>query len=210
MRMRAFAWASVLATLTASQADAQSSVITDVIGQTAAGMSGSQSDDCFNGHDFPKEGEIRNGRERSEGAMQKYLALARTGVSLTPAFVKEVAARHWIRDGSSGPVEQASDPWAARIARLEPTDFRAGNQKTSYRAIWKAYAADGSTIGLYEAFVHRTRNGASFIDLSLHSSNAPQPAAGEPFCSYPGDIEKWREAKAKRDAEKAARRAARD
>ena len=148
--------------------------------------------------------------ERSKAAIQNYLTLARSGESLIPMFVKETAARHWTKDGSSMAVETARDPWAAQVTRLQMADFRAGNQKTSYRVVWKAFAADGTHIGSYEAFLHRTRNGASLIDLSLYSSDAAtQPSASKPFCSYPGDIEQWQEAKAKRDAEKAAKREAR-
>ena len=45
-------------------------------------------------------------------------------------------------------------------------------------------------------------------ELHLYSAtNAVQPEPLKPYCQVPGDVEKWQEAKAKREAEKAAKAA---
>lgn len=210
--MNKIAFGAALVALCSSPAPAQYAGIHDVIGQMFLHQqSNGLPDSCFDGRDWPKESEIANGRVRAEEAFNVYLSMARSGKSLEPSFIKEKQIRAWRHDGVAQNVDVARDPLTAQIGRTELADLRMGNGKTSYRGVWRTYAADGTYIGSYEAFLHRTRNSARIIRLDVYSATAGgQPGPGAPFCSEPGDIERWREAKKARDTEEAARRAAKE
>jgi len=193
----------------ASSALAQPTAVDNVISQFYINQNNGLPDSCFDGRHPPKQSEIANGRARAEEAFNHYLSLAKSGESLVSSFIKEKHVRTWRHDGIAQTVDIARDPLAARIARTELSDLHMGNGKTSYRGVWRAYAADGTYVGSYEAFLYRTRNSARIIRLDVYSASAAiQPGPSAPFCSEPGDIEKWREAKTAREAEEAARRTA--
>src|SRR5205814_70055 len=119
--------------------------------------------------------------------------------------------RHWRLDGQNQDPRALRDPWIAQAATLEPVAFTVGNWKSSYHAQWKAVSADGTVLGLYDAWMNKSDTGSRFIWLDLYSAAAADKAMpNEPFCDQPGDVGLWKQAKAKHEAEKAAKRAARE
>ena len=211
MRKTALIGAAAAALLWAAPAAAQYAAINDVIAQTIMSMNQGYPDTCYTEKWAPKPNEIADGSERSEKGMADYLKFAAAGTDLSEAYAGRLENRHWKLDGIEQDTRASRDPWVARIARIERVDLRVGNAGVTYRGLWRAYAADGTPLGTYEALLLRKRGGSRLNELALHSpGGADQPAAATPFCVAPGDIEKWQEAKAKRAAEKAARRAAKE
>ena len=69
--------------------------------------------------------------------------------------------------------------------------------------------ADGKVLGTYDGFMFAKARSFALRELHLTSASNPiQPEPLKPYCQVPGDVAKWQEAKAKREAEKAAKRAA--
>jgi hypothetical protein len=211
--MRKTALIGVALALGAAPATAQSSFMADVIGQAVAGYGGGGTPDkCYDGGWQPKPKDLSSGPGRVESAIHNYLLVAAAGTDLKPAFTGGKHLWYWKMDGAEQDVRAARDPWASRVIRVEPIGFAASNQGGQFRAIWKAFAADGTVLGIYDGWLQRWDGGtARLIHLDLYSPGAAkQPDELVPFCFIPGDVAKWKEAKAKREAEKAAKRAAKE
>jgi hypothetical protein len=181
----------------------------DMIGQAVAGYGGgARPDGCYNGRWTPSAESIAKGPARVEAVMANYRQIASTGTDLRRAIGAE-GVRRWQLDGQVQDVRAVSDPFLPKVARLERLFITSGNESAYYRIQWRAYAADGSEIGIYDALMFW--NGKKFMSLDLYTAQATvRPVANTPFCETPGDVELWREAKAKREAEKAAKRAAKE
>jgi hypothetical protein len=187
-------------------AGAQSSVMADVIGQTVMGMYAPAPAACYDGRWAPKPQDFEKAAARTDALIQQYREQGVAGGDLKKLFVSSKA--RWQLDAQPQSVRDLHDPWIARTARLERVALSVGNWRTTYHVQWRALAADGSPVGLYDAVVNV---GGRFNSLDLYSPTATaRPALDAPFCAEPGDINKWREAKAKREAEKAAKRAAKE
>jgi hypothetical protein len=208
-----FCGAAALALLAGAPAVAQSSFMADVIGQAVAGYgNGGTPDKCYDGRWQPKPKDLAEGPQRVEAAMRAYRQLAANSTDLKPVFTGGKHVWLWRIDGAEQDVRAMRDPWAARVARVEPIAFAASNQGGQYRALWKALAADGTVLGIYDGWLTRwDGNTARFMHLDLYSPGAAkQPDPVIPFCFAPGDVAKWQEARARREAEKAAKRAAKE
>jgi hypothetical protein len=207
MRKTALIGAAVAA-LGAASATAQSSFMADMIGQAVAGYGGGRPSGCYNGRWTPSAESIAKGPARVEAAMANYRQVASTGTDLRKVIGSEGVRRYQL-DGQLQDVRAVRDPFLPRIARLERLFITSGNENAYYRAQWRAYAADGSEIGIYDALMFWKSN--HFMSLDLYTPRATgRPVANMPFCESPGDVELWQEAKAKREAEKAAKRAAKE
>ena len=208
MKLTLFCLSLVAASLSTA-ASAQSSFMADVIGQAAGGYSGGEPDSCFDGRQRPKPEGIASASVRADKAFGEYRALAASKASLKPLFYDK---KNWDFDGAVQDAAAATDPWADRISRVERVSLTVANTGRSwFRGIWNAFAADGSLLGSYDAMMQAGRGSAGFISLALRSpGSAAHSEPDVPFCSRPGDIERWNEARAKREAEKAAKRAAKE
>lgn len=181
----------------------------DVLGQTVANMNAGAPDKCYDGRWSPSAEDIENGKVRVQSGLDHYRQLAGAGTDVSKAFIGSKSMRRWQLDGEKQDPRALRDPWIGQAAKLEPTAFTVGNWKNGYHAQWRAVAADGSTLGYYDAWMNKSDTGSRFIWLDLHSpATADKVMADTAFCSEPGDIENWKEAKAKREAAKAAKRAA--
>jgi hypothetical protein len=208
-----FCGAAALALLAAAPAVAQSSFMADMIGQAVAGYGNAGTPDaCYDGRWQPKPKDLAMGPQRVEAAMRAYQQFATTSTDLKPVFTGGKHIWLWRIDGVEQDVRAVRDPWAPSVARVEPIAFQGANQAGTFRALWRAVAADGTVLGTYDGWLTRwDGNTARFMHLDLYSANAAkQPDPMIPFCFAPGDIAKWQEAKAKREAEKAAKRAAKE
>ena len=149
-------------------------------------------DACFDGRWSPKPKDIERAQARSEQAINRYLRLASSGSDVSGAFMGAIAGkkqRHWYLDGVEVDTKIAKDPWAARVVRVEPIGMVVGNWPIKYRAQWRALAADGSTLGIYDGFMQTTIRGAQIYDLKLYSpGSTARPEPMTPFCNVPGDL----------------------
>ena len=164
---------------------------------------------CYDGRWQPKPEDIATGPQRADAAMQAYLRLAASSTDLVSVFTGE--GRFLTVDGTDSEVRSATDPWAARVAKVEQVGFQAGNHTQGvFRALWRAVAPDGTVLGIYDGTLIRYRNEDKFINLRLYpAGREKQPASLGPFCLWQGDIQKWYAAKERRKAGLAAQRAAR-
>lgn len=198
--------AAVLAA-SATSATAQSSIANDVVAQML--MSGNQGrpSSCYNGRWTPSAESILKGPERVEATMANYRQFASAGTDLRKAVGSE-GLRRWQIDGQVMDARAVRDPFLPRVARLERLFVTSGNESAFYRVQWRALAADGSEIGIYDGLMFwRSKK---FMSLDLYTPQATvRPVPNTPFCEVPGDVEKWQEAKAESDARKAARDAQR-
>lgn len=197
----------------AATATAQSSFMPDIIGQTVAGMNQGLPNACYTEKWAPKPKALADGPTRVGSAIQSYLQTASASTDLKPLFTgSSKRIWHWDIDGAEQDVRATRDPWVGRVERVEPIGLVASNQGFQYRALWRAVAKDGTVLGTYDAWLFiKGRDSARFLNLRLYSVGAArQPDPLVPFCSEPGDIELWKEAKAKREAEKASKRAAKE
>jgi hypothetical protein len=208
-RLPSLAAALVLAALPAGPTSAQG-VITDAIGQAMGNMSAGMSESCLDGSDEPTVDQAARFTREAEPAMRAYLALAATGADVSPSFVHRNEIR-WTIDGAAIEIRTGRDPWAGRVARLELIGLRLGGFKVRGRGQWRAFAADGTGLGVYDGLFRRRSRGFELTWLDLYSAGAARQApALAPFCYTPGDAEEYREAGARRTAARAARRAVRD
>lgn len=144
----------------------------------------------------------------SNQAIDKYLGLARSAAKLDKMFTGTREHRLMFIDGQQVDPQTARDPWVGRVAKVEPIGFVQSNERLNVHAQWRALGADQTQIGIYDAFIRAGIGGMHFRQLKLISTgSSAQPDKLESFCVDPGDIEKWQAAKAKRDAEKAAKAA---
>jgi len=206
MRTRLILAGSLLAA-TPAAAPAQSSMIPDLIAQTIMAGRSSQiwSDKCFDGRWQASAEHLAKGPERVEAVMANYRALAAAGTDLRGAIGSE-GARDWRLDGVSHPVKDVHDPFLARTARLERLFIRSSNGNRYYRVQWRALAADGSEVGIYDGLLWGLS--PKFMTLSLYTPGSKErPPENVPFCQFPKDVAQWQQARADRDAQKAQRAA---
>jgi len=190
---------AAVALLSVVTAAAQSTFIPSVIGQTVGGMNSSAPVACYDGRWAAKPKNVDKGVARAEDLIQRYRQLATAGPDVKKLFINSQA--RWQLDGQRQIVRNLHDPWIARTAKLERVALTVGNGGRYYHVQWRALAADGSLIGLYDALLNST--GTQFTWLDLYSpAAAGKPASNTPFCNEPGDVEAWQAAKAKREAEK--------
>jgi hypothetical protein len=186
-------------------------IIPDVIGATIANMNQGIPERCLDGFWEPTPEQAARFTAEAEPALRAYLALAAAGADLSPAFTDRRYDRRWTLDGAAPDFAAVRDPWAARVARLELVGLRLGGMKVRGRGLWRAFAADGTALGVYDALFRRKTHGFEVSSLDLFSPGAAKPPlALTGFCYTPGDTEGFREARAQREAERAARRAAGD
>jgi hypothetical protein len=201
---------AIAASAFASSAHAQG-IIPDVIGATMANMNGGLPEHCLDGSWEPTPEQAARFTAEAEPALRAYLALAATDADLRPAYDGDRHELRWSIDGQESGLAVARDPWAAHIARLELIGLRLGGTRVRGRGLWRAYAADGTALGIYDGLFRRKSRGFGVTSLDLFSPGAvKQPAALTGFCYTPGDTEAFRETRARREADRAARRAARD
>jgi hypothetical protein len=204
-----FAPALLAAAALAGPAAAQG-IIPSVIGATIANMNQGTPERCLDGFWEPTPRQAARFTAEAEPALRRYLDLAAAGADLSPSFTDRRADRRWAIDGETRDLAAVRDPWAARIARLELVGLRLGGMKVRGRGLWRAFAADGTELGVYDGLFRRKSRGFEVSSLDLFSpGGAKQPPALTGFCYAPGDTEQFREARAEREAERAARRAAR-
>lgn len=207
---RAIFIAPALALAAPAPAQAQG-VIPDVISSTVANMNRGLPERCLDGRMEPDAAESARFTAEAEPALRAYLALAAAGSDPTPAFTSRRNERSWALDAEPLDLATGRDPWAARIARLELVGLRLGGWKVHGRGLWRAFAADGTELGLYDGYFRAHREGFRVSALDLFSPGGdkqPTPIAG--FCDVPGDTEQFREARAAREEHRAARRAERE
>lgn len=204
--------ALALAAALAAPAVAQSSFMADVIAQTVANsMNQGMPEPCLDGRWEPTPEQAARFTAEAEPALRAYLELAATGADLSPAFTNRRSDRSWALDGEEQEFAAVRDPWAARVARLELVGLRLGGMKVRGRGLWRAFAADGTELGIYDGLFRRRTRGFEVSSLDLYSTGAAkQPPALIGFCYTPGDTEEFLEMRAEREAERAARRAARE
>jgi len=205
---RSFLACFLLAAAVPTSAHAQFAGMPDVIAQTIAGMNAPLPDKCYDGRWTPSAESIAKGPARVEAAMANYRQVAATGTDLRKVIGSE-GVRRWQLDGKVQDVRAVRDPFLSRVARLELLAVTPSNGGAYYRAQWRAIAADGSEVGSYDALMFwRSKK---FMSLDLYTPSATdRPLPDTPFCQRPGDVEEWKEARAKLEAEKAAKRAAKD
>ena len=200
--------ASLIAANVSASVSAQSYIANDVIAQMLMGVGSGRPDKCYDGRWAPSAESVAKGPARVEAAMANYRQVASTGTDLRKVIGSE-GLRRWQLDGKVADVRAVQDPFLPRVARLDLLSVTSGNESAYYRAQWRAVAADGTEIGLYDALMFW--KSSKFMALDLYSPTATdRPIADTPFCETPGDVEKWKEAKAKREAKKAAKRALRE
>jgi len=211
--MKSAAWVLSAALLLAAPtgAAAQSSMIADVIGQTIAGMNSGWPESCLSLKDAEKPKAVARFDAEAEPALRAYLALAAAGTDPTPAY-KRTWPERWTLDGAeTRELAAVRDPWAARVDRLEPVGVILGRGEVFGHAVWRAFAADGSLLGTYQAEMIRKTKGYAIGRLALWSPGAEgrgKPLT--PYCAMPGDHEEYLAAKAEAEAKKAARQAEKD
>jgi hypothetical protein len=209
MRRTALIGAAVAAVLGAGAAPATGQAW---IGQVLMPTNQNPSDKCYDPNFPQKPAALQDRQSRANVAIREYLALAAGSADVSRAYASKHYGR-WLIDGVDRPLQAAADPWAARTARVEQISFFLSNQNEyDFIAAWRAIAADGSTLGYYDALMQRGPHGSAWIlVLKLTSATRPPPQLSR-FCRYTGDIEKWQEAQARRAAERAekAARAAAD
>jgi hypothetical protein len=205
--MRKFVIAgAVLAACPAAPAVAQSYIVNDVIAQSLMGVGSGRPNKCYDGRWTPSAELIAKGPARVEAAMANYRSVASVGTDLRKVIGSE-GSRRWQLDGQVQDVRAVRDPFLPRAARLDLLSVTAANSSAYYRAQWRAVAADGTEIGIYDAVMFW--RSIKFMSLDLYTPAATdRPVADTPFCQVPGDVEKFMAAKAKREEEKAAQRAA--
>ena len=144
----------------------------------------------------------------ADRAMDKYLGLARNAASLDKMFTGTRDHRLMLIDGVADDPRTAHDPWAAQIARLDALGHVLSNDRQNIHGQWRAVAANGAALGIYDVLLRAGVGGYHIRQIRLLSPAAAAPLSElKAFCIDPGDIEQWQEAQAKREAEKAAKRA---
>lgn len=183
-------------------------VIIDAIGSTVGNMAmnGSRLRDlpegCLEGVSEPTPEQVARFAAGAEPALRAYLALAAAGRDVRRAFTRNRVSRLWSLDGAPSDLAGVRDPWASRIARLEVVGLRLGGARVHGRGLWRAFAADGTELGIYDGLFRSKARGFEVSWLELFSKGAPdQPSELNSFCYTPGDIESARELRAVEEAQ---------
>lgn len=184
-----------------------------MIGQAVANSMGGGGNpkSCYDGRMQAKPAQVELGARQVDAAFAEYLRLAAQSTDASSIFVSNKKMRRLTIAGVDQDARAMRDPLASRIARVERTGFVTSNRGLEFHALWHAIGADGRTLGTYDAWmVTWGKQGARIfsLDLMLPGSTTP-PKAVAAFCYRPGDIEEWNAAIAKREADKAERRARR-
>ena len=191
--MRKIAGVAAFLMFVPTGATAQVSV---AIAQTLASKNGPLPDKCYDGRWSPSANDIDRDGRRAEAVMVNYRQLAASGSDVSKIFTRDKSVRDWQLDGESQDIRAVHDPWIGRIARLERVVLRPGNA-TNSRAEWRAYAADGTEIGLYDVWLNM--DSSRINQLNLYSPGAKvRPLPDTPFCVTPGDVEEWKSVRASR------------
>jgi hypothetical protein len=165
-------------------------------------------DGCYNPNLVHRSRRVISIDPYIDQAMEKYLGVARGSGKLDKVFTGTREHRLMLIDGVQVDPRNARDPWTSRVARLEPAGSIQSNDDFNAHGKWRALAADGSLVGTYDAYLRAGVGGFHIRQLKLVSAGSTIPPDElKPFCIDPGDIEKWQEKKAQREAEKAAKRA---
>jgi hypothetical protein len=140
----------------------------------------------------------------ADESLNKYLGLARSSSNLDKMFTGTRANRLMTIDGVQVDTRTAKDPWASRIARLEPVGHILSNEEMNILGQWRAIASDGTLLGTYHGLLRAGVGGYHFRQLKLTSAGSRNdPGELKSFCMTPGDVEEWQAKKAERDAKKA-------
>ncbi|MCW0198562.1 hypothetical protein [Sphingopyxis sp.] len=182
----------------------------DVIGQAVARSNRGIPENCLNLTWVPNDKQTARFNAEAEPALRAYLALAAVNADLKPVYTSRKQDRSWSIDGAKiTELMDIRDPWAARVDRIELIGLRLGGYEVRGRGQWRAYAADGSLLGIYDGLFRRKSKGFEISSLDLWTpgeESKAKPLSG--FCYTPGDHEEWVEATAKAKAAKAERQAA--
>lgn len=210
LRQYTLAGAAVLLMYSGS-ASAQMPGINDVIAQTIAGMNSGLPDSCYNGKWSPKAEKIDEPRDAALPVLTIYLETAAKGGDLSSLVWHRKSESHWALNGETVPFNQARDPIAARVTKLDRRAFFLSNLETRGRAVFDAYDSAGNALGVYDIVVRKKGSNWTISTLDIYGNGtAAKPAPLSAFCDVPGDVEKWQEAVAEREAKKAAKRAAKE
>jgi hypothetical protein len=202
-------------------AHAQYSPVAAAIGNTIGNMAAAGAEHrCMSG-DAMSNKEVGEARTGGEAAMRQYLQLAGTGAAadVRPAFARKPKHQLWSAGGAQGSAAAVRDPLAPRVAAGEavlapPTLVRAGDGGSAL-GVWALVpAGGGQPLAHYDAALRREAGIWKLSRLTLIEGPSAPPAPAQ-FCHRPGDVEPYvaavaeREAaRARKKAEKAARRAA--
>ena len=205
----------------AAPAAAQYSPVAAAIGNTVGNMVASGIEHrCMSG-DVLSDKEVAEARTGGEAAMRQYLQLAAkgAGADARAAFARKPKHQIWSAGGSEGLASAVNDAAAARAtageAKLMPVKLVRAGDGGSALAIWALVAnGGGQPLAQYETAFRREAGVWKLSRLALLAGNAVPAMPGQ-YCHKPGDVEPYVAAIAERDAararkkaEKAARRAA--
>lgn len=207
----------------ASPAFAQG-LIPSVIGATIGNMAAAGAEaKCLRG-EAPSAGKVESARVAAEIAMRQYLSIAaRPGpVDASSAFTTRAKRKGWQVGGVPGKTNAVDDPLARAFAASgssapAPAAFYRASDGQSSLGLWVLPFADASTpLGHYRVSFRREAETWKIHRLELvEGDSAPAPASQ--YCHKPGDVEahramvaEWEAKRARKKAEKEARRAARE
>lgn len=160
-----------------------------VIGQSIMPLNQKPLGKCYDPN-LPQKPELVQDRQsRAEVAIRGYLALAAAGSDVSGAFADK---KHgwWVLDGDRQQVRSARDPWAARTHHLELVGFAVSNiSPYEFHGAWRAIAADGSTLGYYDAFMQRGAKGSAWMTVLRLVSATGEPPKVSRYCRVSNDIE---------------------
>lgn len=230
MRIVRSAGALTLALCLAAPAAAQG-IIPSVIGATIGNMVAQNSAyaRCLSG-EAPKAKKISLALGRTQAAMSAYMRLAGAApaADASAAFTHKQKLWSWSMGGQAGEVGAIDDPVArAHIARGSalpaPTSFVLSGDQRSAAGIWivPGQSEGDAPLGHYRvSFRPEGRSlpqgGQAWKVTSIEViAGSAEAAPVAQYCSKPGDVEehriaveKYKEERARKKAEKAARRAA--
>ena len=154
---------------------------------------------CYNPDYRPNPRHWPNIIPDADKTLDKYLGLARSASNLDKMFTGRRENRTMTINGVSVDARTARDPWASRVAKLEPVGYVQSNEEMNMHAQWRALASDGTLIGTYDLLIRAGVGGYHIRQLKLVSAGS-QPEALKSFCMTPGDVEKWQSDKAAKEA----------
>jgi hypothetical protein len=165
---------------------------------------------CLDGRWDPNVADTARFMAEAEPALLAYLTRAASRSANVSPFENGGLDRRWTLDGARLNARTGRDPWAADVARLDLLGLRLGGKKQRGRALWRAFAADGTELGIYDGLFRRRRRDFELIAVDLFSPGAArQPPVLSGFCDMPGDVDAYHEARARHEERRAARRAER-
>jgi len=173
--------AATMALLAPGSADAQGFIITPYNIEPPK--------ECFDPNLAQDQAMVEDRRSRANAAIRDYLALAARSTDLRSAFTDKKHSL-WLLDGVEKPLASVSDPWAAKVVKIEPMGFAVSNlDPYHYRGAWRASAADGTTLGYYDGHFQRSAKGRGSIFVLKLVSSAAEPPKVTRYCRFPRDIE---------------------